>query len=330
VLRLLATALACASFLHAVDTEDRVLKSAPVSSATRLTLNADFGAIRIQPGDGERVEVEVYFRGTPASRGEFDRMLRDFTLDVAQQGSDIRVKGAFHDGWKPMLFRAFSGGHSICHNGQCLEYASWLRDVEYRVTVPHKFDADLETSGGSISVSNLHGQVNARTSGGSLNFDNIGGPVKGRTSGGSIRIKEVAGDVDAFTSGGEISIERASGRVKAHTLGGGIEIQEATGAIDASTSGGAVTASLLGQPTGECRLSTSGGSINVSLAKDIHMDLDASTSGGRVWTDFPVPNTVGSNQRDRHQSELHAPLNGGGPLLYLHTSGGGISVRRAG
>src|ERR1700733_3925349 len=103
MLRLLATALACASFLHAVDTEDRVRKSVPVSSATRLTLRAEFGAIRVQPGDGKSVEVEVYFRGLPPSRGEFDRMLRDFTLDVAQQGSDIRVTGAFHQGWKPML-----------------------------------------------------------------------------------------------------------------------------------------------------------------------------------------------------------------------------------
>jgi hypothetical protein len=355
MLRLLAAVLACASFLHAVDTEDRVRKSVPVASATRLSLNAEVGSVRVEPGDGKRVQVEVYFHGSPPSRGEFDRMLRDFTLDVAQLGSDIRVTGRFHDGWKPMLFvlpfAPFAGGHPICRNGQCLEYSSWLREVEYRVTVPRKFDADVETSGGPISVSNLKGEVNARTSGGSLNFDEIDGPINGRTSGGSItlaggkgravvhtsggsiRITEVAGDVDASTSGGGISIERASGRVKAHTSGGSIEVREATGAIDASTSGGGVSASLLGQPKEDCRLNTSGGSISVSLGKDIHMDLDASTSGGRVWTDFPVPSTFGSNQGDhgeRHHSELRAPLNGGGPLLYLHTSGGGISVRRAG
>jgi hypothetical protein len=352
VLRLLAAALTCASFLHAVDTQDHVRKSVPVASATRLTLNAEVGSIRVQPGGGKSVEVEVYFRGTPPSRGEFDRMLHDFTLDVAQQGSDIHVSGTFHDGWKPALFIVpFAGGHPICRNWQCLEYSSWLREVEYRVTVPQKFDADLETSGGPISVSDLKGQVKARTSGGSLNFDGIDGPVNGHTSGGSItltggkgsavvhtsggsiRIMEVAGDVDASTSGGGISIERASGRVRAHTSGGEIEVREATGAIDASTSGGGVTASLLGQPKEECRLNTSGGSINVSLGKDIHMDLDASTSGGRVWTDFPVPGTFGPNQGDRgdrHHRELHGPLNGGGPLLYLHTSGGGISVRRAG
>jgi hypothetical protein len=310
-----------------------------------LTLNADVGTIRVQPGGGKNVEVEVYFHGDPPSQKEFDRMRRDFTLDVAQQGSEIRVNGAFHDGWRPMLaVLPLTLNHPMCRNWQCLEYSSWLREVEYQVAVPRQFNAEVETSGGSISVSNLKGEVNAHTSGGSLNFDGIDGPVNGRTSGGSItlaggkgravvhtsggsiRITEVAGDVDASTSGGGIWIARTSGSVKAHTSGGGIAISEAAGAIDASTSGGGVTASLRGQPKEECRLNTSGGSINVTLSKDIHMDLDAATFGGGVWTDFPVP-VSGSERRQR---ELHAPLNGGGPLLYLRTSGGGISVRRAG
>jgi hypothetical protein len=344
VLRLFVAALACASLLHAVDAQNYVRKSVPVASTSRLVLNADVGTIRVQPGSEKTVDVEVYFRGDPPSQREFDRMRRDFTLDIKQEGSDIRVTGAFHDGWKPMFaVWPFFLGHQICRNWQCLEYASWLREVEYRVAVPQKFNADVETSAGPISVSNLQGEVNARTSGGPLNFDGIdgsvngstsGGPItlsggKGRavvhTSGGPIRITEVAGDVDASTSGGPIFIERASGRVRAHTSGGWIEIREATGAIDASTSGGGVTASLLGQPREECRLYTSGGSISVSLGRDIHMDLDASTSGGRVWTDFAVP-----SRGERHQSELRGPLNGGGPRLYLHTSGGGISVRRAG
>jgi hypothetical protein len=290
VVRLLVAALACVSFLRAVDPEDHVRKSIPVSSATRLVLNVDTGAIRVEPGSEKSVEIEVYFRGAP-SRREFDRMRRDFTLDVAEQGSDIRVTGASHKGWSPIW--------------DIFEYG-WLRKLEYRVTVPEKFNVDVETSGGPIDLTRLKGEV------------------KAHTSGGPIRIMEVAGEVNATTSGGPISIERNLGRVRAHTSGGGIEIREATGAIDASTSGGGVDASLLGQPKEEFRLYTSGGSINLSLRKDIHADLDASTSGGRVWTDFPV-----LSSDDRHQGELRARLNGGGPRLYLHTSGGGITVRRS-
>jgi Putative adhesin len=345
MLRLVTAALACASLLFAVDSEDHVRKSTPVSSATRLVLNADVGSIRVQPGPGNTVEVDVTFRGDAPSPAEHDRMRRDFTLDLKQEGSEVRVTGAFHKGWVPIFdFLPFIfGGQTICHDWRCLEYGRWMREVEYRVTVPEKFSADIDTWTGSVSVSNLRGEVNAHSSGGPLNFDGIGGPVNGRTSGGGItlvggksravvhtsggpiEIKEVAGDVEASTSGGGISIEGNMGRVRAHTSGGPIRIRGASGAIDATTSGGGVSASLVGQPKEECRLSTSGGSIDVTLRHDVRVDLDASSSGGPVWTDFAVPH----RDDERHSHELHASINGGGPRLYLHTSGGGISVHRA-
>jgi hypothetical protein len=326
MLRLLVAALACTAFLYAVDPGDHVRKSAPTSSATRLVLNADAGSVRVSPGTSNKVEVDVSFRGDSPSQAEYNRMRSDFTLDIAQQGSDIRVTGAFHKGWVPMLamWPALFGGHQICHDGRCLEYGSWLREVEYRVTVPEKFNADIDTWSGPIAVSDLRGEVNAHTSGGPITLVGGTGNAIVHTSGGPIRIKKAVGNVDASTSGGPISIEGNLGRVRARSSGGPILIRDATGPIDAFTSGGPVTASLVGQPTEECRLSTSGGGIDVTLARNIHVDLDASTSGGRVWTDFAVP-----ADDERHSRQLRAPLNGGGPLLYLHTSGGGITVRHA-
>jgi hypothetical protein len=349
VYRFLAATLAFAGSVYAFDATDSIRKSAPVSSATRMTFRAEFGSINVQPGSGKTVDVEAEFRGYPSSRQEFDRMLHDFDLQVIQQGSEIDVKGTFRTGWEPHLSSNlfdFIFGNHICHNGRCLKY-TWLRSIDYRITVPQQFNADVSTSGGSIAVGALKGEVNAHTAGGSLRFDRIDGPVNGstsggsvvltgakgratvHTSGGSIQLRDVAGDVDASTSGGSITIDSVTGRVKAHTSGGHISANDISGAIDASTSGGGVTASLLTQPKQDCRLTSSGGSIDVRLAGDAHVDLDASTSGGHVMTDFPMP-SGGPYRGDRHPQELHGPINGGGPQLYLHTSGGGINVHRAG
>lgn len=325
MLRLLAAALVCAALLKAVDPEeDHVGKSIPVTSATRVILEADAGGVHVEPGAAKNVEVDVIFRGD-GSRTDFDRMLHDFTLDVAQQGAEVRVTGEFHRGWVsmwsflPLLF----GGQRICHDGRCLEYSTWLREIEYRVTVPDKFGADIQTDGGPIEVRDLGGELNARTSGGGITLEGGKSRATVHTSGGPIRIARSSGDVDAYTSGGPIAIEGNLGRVRARTSGGPILIRDASGAVDASTSGGPVTASLTGQPKEDCRLTTSGGGITVTLSRNIRMDLDASTSGGAVWTDFPLGFSQG-----RQLSQLRGPLNGGGPLLYLHTSGGGIVVRR--
>jgi len=182
---------------------------------------------------------------------------------------------------------------------------------------------NASTSGGPLNFDGIEGSVHGHTSGGGITLVGGKGIADVHTSGGPIWIKKVAGDVEATTSGGGISIEGNLGRVRARTSGGPIWIKDASGAIDAATSGGGVSASLIGQPKEDCRLSTSGGGIDVALGNNVHVDLDASTSGGRVWTDFSVP-----YRDERHSSELHAALNGGGPRLYLHTSGGGITVRR--
>jgi hypothetical protein len=332
--------------VYANETEESVRKSVPVSSATHLRLNTQLGSINVQPGAGKSVDVEVHFRGNPPSRREFDRMLHDFSLRVTQQGSEVSVDAAFLHGWEPLLSFLIDfpfSGHPVCHDWRCLTYSTWLRETEFRITVPQQFDAEVSTAGGSISVVRLKGEVTARTSGGWLRFDRIEGPIIGttsgggititgargrsvvRTSGGMIRISDSDGDVDASTSGGPIAIDGVSGSVKAHTSGGWIDARDIAGAIDASTSGGPVTASLRAQPQHECRLYTSGGNISLSLASDIHVNLDASASGGWVSTDFPMPYTNGGRHND-----LHGPLNGGGPVLYLHTSGGWINVHRAG
>jgi len=84
-----------------------------------------------------------------------------------------------------------------------------------------------------------------------------------------------------------------------------------------------VTATISSQPKSRCSLSTSGGSITVTLAPDIAMDVNAHASGGHVSTDFPV--TI---QGKIERSSLQAKINGGGPELYLRTSGGGIHIKK--
>ena len=334
-------ALAASVSLFA-DVEDRMNKSVPAQPGGRLVLEAEMGAIRVEPGSSNSIEVEVYRRVDAPSREESDRILKDFELEVIPQGSEVRMRGVFKTGWRPQSEMRNGGWRRMCRNGKCLEYARYLREFEYRVKLPKQFSVDLHTSGGSIHVGDLNGEVKAGTSGGSLTFGRIDGPIFGRTSGGSINltggngkadvrtsggsihIGEVSGDVNAHTSGGSIHIDRATGSVIARTSGGSVTVRETTGAIDASTSGGNVTAFLLAQPKQDCKLSTSGGTINVHLASNIGVAVDASTSGGSVSTDFPV--TISGRISRR---ELKAAVNGGGPLLHLRTSGGGINLKRA-
>ena len=215
-----------------------------------------------------------------------DRILRDYDIDVRREGDRIVVE-AERRRLSDRLFGFFK------------------RSLEIDVVLPRRFDVEITTSGGSIEIAELQGTVDATSSGGSLRFDAIGGEVNARTSGGSIIIEECTGNTNVRTSGGSI------------------RINDARGAVNATTSGGSVKAYISKQPGGDSKLTTSGGSVTVYLDESIGVELDAKTSGGRVRTDFDFE-VSGTNSYSKHR--ITADLNGGGPRLYLRTSGGSIHI----
>jgi len=69
-------------------------------------------------------------------------------------------------------------------------------------------------------------------------------------------------------------------------------------------------------------LRQSGGDIDITVAKDIAASIDASTSGGSVICDLPVT-VSGRIEGDR----IKGTINGGGNVIYAHTSGGDVRIR---
>ncbi|MEE9464823.1 MAG: DUF4097 family beta strand repeat-containing protein, partial [Candidatus Neomarinimicrobiota bacterium] len=289
--------LAGTGVLQAEETESRTFKVKPGGT---LTVDTERGSIEVVAKGKKEVTVEVSKRLSRGWSGDDD--LDKFVVEYEQNGNDVIVTGKFLDshGWG---FRNHRVG------------------IRYRITVPEEYNLDIETSGGSINVSDLKGFANVRTSGGSLDLGEIDGPVNARTSGGSVSLEGSSGSADLRTSGGGITVGNVGGRLEARTSGGPIHVQEVMGAVNAETSGGSITAKIVKQPEQDCSLETSGGSITVYLAEDIAVNLDASTSGGGLWSDVSI-----STKGRIHPSSMRGTINGGGPELYLHTSGGNIKI----
>ena len=280
-------------------------RSFQVKPGGNLILETDIGSIEVSSGPDDRVTVEVIRRVRAVSERKAKRILDDLEIDMKQSGNDVIIDADYK---------------------RSRRFFSWFRRnrlrVRFVITVPSQYNVDIKTSGGSIKVSNLEGEVKTRTSGGSLKYGMIKGPVTGRTSGGSIVLKGCIGDAEVRTSGGSITIGTVEGDVFAHTSGGSIRVEEVMGILKASTSGGSIRALVSRQPRGDCRLTTSGGSITLYMNPDTKVNLDAKTSGGRVRTNFPVTMSGVISRR-----KLRGQVNGGGPEMYLRTSGGNITIK---
>ena len=164
----------------------------------------------------------------------------------------------------------------------------WFK-VEIQVTVPRQYNVTLKTaSRGDIHVGDLAGTVRAEALGGNLHLGEIQGEVWGETG--------VSGDI---------------------TLNG------CQSSVNLTTGMGNIRAEMTTLPQHPWTLHASmGGAIDVTLHPDIAVDVDTQTQG-KISSDFSI-----QSQGDTIENRLKGVLNGGGPLLKLHSSVGEIRLKR--
>jgi DUF4097 and DUF4098 domain-containing protein YvlB len=265
-------------------------KTVPAESGGELRIDLDVGSVEVESHAENSVRVEAWAAGM-GSRGA--------RFDLSSDGDNVRFSGEV-GGWLSVL-----GGPR----------------VRVRVRVPREFSLELETNGGHVEIEDLHGDVRARTSGGTVRVDRIEGDVDLETSGGSIEVDDVEGEITARTSGGSIRVSEARGDVEVQTSGGSIQIRDVEGRVNARTSGGSITVRFASDPAGN--LETSGGGIEVELPDGEGVFLDAQTRGGRI----ELPQRL-RFEGSRTSDTVRGDAGGGGDDLTLRTSGGNIRIEQ--
>lgn len=143
---------------------------------------------------------------------------------------------------------------------------SW--SVSYRAEVPAATDLELDTSNGSVSVSNVNGTLQLSSSNGSLRLTGVGGDVRGRTSNGSVHVTLTGqswsgAGLDVRTSNGSARIdipENFNARLVASTSNGSLRTD-----IPVTVQGrvGRDIDTTLGSGGATIRVSSSNGSVRI-------------------------------------------------------------------
>jgi DUF4097 and DUF4098 domain-containing protein YvlB len=211
-------------------------------------------------------------------------------------------------------------------------------------------DLSLHTGGGGIEVHHANGKVVAETGGGSVEIlsaqgatietggggvevRQCNGKVKVSTGGGSVDLSDVGGPADIETGGGTIKLTSAKGHVHAETGGGGIELYGVPSA-HAETGAGGIVVKLVntGGERHDSDLETSVGDITVYIASDVALTVRANVdvaNGHRITSDFPDIHISSEGGQWARTYSAEGQLNGGGPVLKVHTSTGDICFKRA-
>jgi hypothetical protein len=210
--------------------------------------------------------------------------------------------------------------------------------ISYTLRVPPETTLTAKTGSGSHLIEGVHGAINASAGSGSIRVRDAGSEVRASTGSGSIVADTVAGSFVANTGSGSIDGINVNGGITVNSGSGDIKVsQSGAGAVEASSGSGSIrlngvrgslrastssgTLLVQGEQTSDWRLSASSGSVTIELTGKPAFTLDAHSSSGRIDTQYPI--TVGRIDR----RALRGSVNGGGPLLQVRTSSGGIHIR---
>lgn len=211
-------------------------------------------------------------------------------------------------------------------------------------------DLGIRTGGGQVNIRSVAGKLNTSTGGGSIYLEtakhdaiietgggnisvqNVGGDLRGSTGGGNIEVGSVAGTMDVETGGGSIRLTGGgTGPIKAQTGSGSIHCFRVAHSVRAETGAGPITAEFvtMNGKFSDSTLETGVGDIIVYLPSDlkvsVHAIIDVATSRDAIRSELPGIR-ISSEGADYGPREMSAEgnLNGGGPVLKLHTSTGKI------
>ncbi|RZV39368.1 MAG: hypothetical protein EX272_00160 [Chromatiales bacterium] len=267
-----------------------------------LDVSTGSGSIIIEAGAVDRVEIvghvkvgKSWFRRSEDNAQELlDRVLAEPPIEL--DGDSLRVgylKG-----------RGLKGNISI----------------SYEITVPATTRVKSDTGSGSMTIEGVAEVVEADSGSGSVTLNNISGSAVADTGSGSIRANGIAGAFEGDTGSGSITLTQSGpGDVRVSTGSGSIELHNIDGALHARAGSGRIRVD--GRQRGTWDLDTGSGSVQIDLPDDAAFQLDAESSSGSIVIDHPV--MVQGKISKRH---IRGDVRGGGDLLRIDTSSGGIRV----
>lgn len=86
-------------------------------------------------------------------------------------------------------------------------------NANFTILVPRKFNLEVNTTGGDITLKNIEGVFKDETKGGKLDLLKIKGNVHLITMGGNVTVKDAEADGEVKTMGGQVLIENVIGDI---------------------------------------------------------------------------------------------------------------------
>lgn len=332
-----------------------VLAGGPLAAQERYTLRGDrvavhnlAGEVRVVPGEGREVVVEVARGGEDARRLRVEQGPRDgaAVLRVVYPDDDLvypRMRSGSRSTLRVRRDGTFGGGEgsrrvTVRGRGRGAEaYA------DLRILVPAGRSLSVHQGVGKVEVENVDGELRIHTASAPVVAAGTRGSLGVDVGSGSVRVAASEGDVDVDTGSGSVQLASVRGRrVRVDTGSGSVHgagvradalhVDVGSGAVeltgiraedvDVDTGSGSVRLELA-DAARTVRIDTGSGSVRLAVPASFGAEVQVKTGSGGIHVDAPA--RVFRSRR----SHFHGRIGDGEGRVEIDTGSGGVRITRS-
>jgi DUF4097 and DUF4098 domain-containing protein YvlB len=218
------------------------------------------------------------------------------------------------------------------------EWWRWIHSLDVAIHIdlrlPSRIEAEIRAPGGDVDLADLDGHVDVDVMGGPCRIQNVSGTLDVRAESSDVSIEGFAGDhiaarvavgsltvtdaeADAITVrsvAGPLTLSAVRGPTTVTAKSAPVELHDVGGPCTADVRGGDLTYD--GTPQDEIELRGVGSSVDALVPSTHGADLSMTGPALSLADDFTF-------EGEQTKQEIEGTLNGGGPSLRLHATGGG-------
>lgn len=242
-------------------------RSVSFSGAKSLSLKNSDGAVKVEVGTGDTLDITATIRAYVSDRD-------------SQPIAEEYVKGL-------VVASETAGDVSVVTEPGQRPDALDLR-VDYLVTVPEGTDLVIQGSNGNVWVGKGCDDVD----------------IQGNNS--DIELNEPTGSIRAKCANGRIRVLNAPKATEIETVNGSIYATVTGGEFKATTANGNILTTIARPDVKVCDLTAMNGGITLLLAENCSAEVEATTGRGDVRSELPVTAPTGTSKRRELRGRIGA------------------------
>jgi hypothetical protein len=135
-------------------------------------------------------------------------------------------------------------------------------------------------------------------------------------------------NLDLEAHNGGISIGNVDGTIEFETTNGGVHLKNLSGNVRGRTTNGGVNVMLAGTSWrgGGLDVTTTNGGVHMMMPANYAANVETGTVNGGFHSNIPGLNVEKSNDYSHRSKKVSASLNGGGALIRVMTTNGGVKI----